>query len=369
MKKLFSLLLAAVMLLSCSAALADTVMMNGSVVSVESLTVTSDAAGKVTEVNVAAGDRVKAGDVLATLETTKVYAQQDGTVYLFGETGDAVDTITARYGAVAYVAPACAYTITTTTKNVYDLEENRVVMPGDKVYLRDYETNKIKGQGVVSLIDGDNFTIEITSGSYDSGTGVNIYRSSSYETTTRIGRGNVKRNTLITYTGSGTVVSYAVKSGAAVKKGDLLFETIEGTFIPGAKDLTVIKAPCDGVVASVSASEGVSLSSGGTVAVIQPDSGLRVEAAVMESELEDVQIGGKVNVELTYVSGGEVVVTGTVEKISALSSDATSEDSEESTYSVYILLDDASAVRYGMNVVVSTVEDVKPAAAPATDKQ
>lgn len=367
MKKLFSILLAMVLLLGCcGAALAETVTMNGTVVATGSQTLTSAVGGEVDEVYVAAGNHVKAGDKLATIATTKVYAKEDGTAYVFGEVGDAADTVIARYGAVAYIEPANTYTISASTKYSYDAETNRIVHPGESVYLRSYENQNHKGTGVVTIIDGTSFTIEVLTGNFNSDEQVIAYRDKNYTNESRIGRGAVSRAALITYEGSGSIVSYAVKNGQAVKKGDLLFETVEGDFIPGETVSCDVVAPADGVVTSVSVSEGAILSANGTVAAIDPDSGMRVEATVSESDLANVTVGGKVKVEFTYVSNGEMVVTGKVEKISLLAAEASS-DTEEASYTVTILLDNTENVRYGMNVVVTTVEEtVKPAAtAPA----
>lgn len=347
-------------LLTGASALADTVTMNGTVVATGSETITSAAGGKVEQVLASAGDHVSAGDVLATIATTKVYAQQDGTAYIFGEPGDAAETVITRYGAVAYVEPACTYTISASTKNAYDKEENRIVHPGETVYLRAYLDQKRTGTGLITIIDGSSYTVEVVSGDFNTDETVLVYRDAAFAVDSRLGKGTISRAALIAYEGTGSIVSYAVQDGQTVKKGDLLFETVEGEFIPGAAISCDVLAPVDGVLTAVNVTEGSSLSAEGSVATLNPDAGMRVEATVPESELEHIAVGGKVKVEFTYVRDGEMVLTGVVEKISLLAAEA-SEDTEEASYTVTIRLDSTENVRYGMNVVVTTMETAQEA--------
>lgn len=354
MKKTLSILLAGLLL--CGTALAETITMTGSVVATDTQTVSAPVGGKVAAVYVSAGDHVKAGDVLATIATTKVYAKEDGTAYVFGEAGDAVDTVISRYGAVAYIEPATPYTISASTQYAYDAEANRFVHPGEQVYLRAYENQKRTGTGRVTVVNGTSFTVEVTSGNFTTGELILVYRAEGMTASSRIGRGSLARASLIAYEGTGSIVSYAVENGQAVQKGDLLFETVEGDLIPGETASCDVIAPSDGVVTEVSVTAGTNAASDAAVASIHADSGMRVEAIVYESDLDRLTIGGRVEVAFIYVDNGEKTVMGRVEKISLLAAE-TSSDTEETGYTVTILLDDTSDVRYGMNVVVTTIED------------
>ena len=94
MKKFLSALAAALLLVSVScSALADSVTMNGTVVNIAPQTISASLGGTVREIFFSAGDQVKAGDVLVTLEGEKVYALQDGTVHFFGEVGDSAEMV------------------------------------------------------------------------------------------------------------------------------------------------------------------------------------------------------------------------------------------------------------------------------------
>ena len=83
MKKMFGKLIAvftAAMLLTQSAALADTISFSGTVTAGETYEVYAPIGGMVESVDVEVGQQVTAGTVLATLSTTKVYATESGTV-------------------------------------------------------------------------------------------------------------------------------------------------------------------------------------------------------------------------------------------------------------------------------------------------
>ena len=67
------------MMLAQSAALADTISFDGAVAASETYEVYAAIGGTVLSVDAEVGQYVHAGDVLATLETTKVYASESGT--------------------------------------------------------------------------------------------------------------------------------------------------------------------------------------------------------------------------------------------------------------------------------------------------
>ena len=68
--------------------------------------------GMVEKVSVRVGDSVKIGDPIAVVETTKVYAETDGTVSgVFASEGDSADGIKTRYGGLVYIEPINRYTL------------------------------------------------------------------------------------------------------------------------------------------------------------------------------------------------------------------------------------------------------------------
>ena len=134
MKKFLVCLMA--LMLAAFPALAETATMDGTVVSIESIAVLAPAAGIIRDVTVQAGNHIEAGTEIAALYDQAVYAEQSGTIKVFGAEGESVETLTARYGAVVYIEPDCRYTISASTRNAYDAIENTIIHPGETVYLR-----------------------------------------------------------------------------------------------------------------------------------------------------------------------------------------------------------------------------------------
>ena len=102
MKKAF-VLMTAFALAACLCAQAETLYMSGEVVSLQEKTVTAAYGGTVSDIYVAAGDRVSAGGEILKLQAQPVVSAVSGTVYLFGEAGDDAAATAEAYGSVAYV--------------------------------------------------------------------------------------------------------------------------------------------------------------------------------------------------------------------------------------------------------------------------
>lgn len=356
MKKMIALMLCLLLCCTIAPALAeDALTLSGTVVSLQTSTLISPIGGAVSQVNVYAGQKINEGDTIALLETEKVYAQQDGIIYLFGQPGDTIDQITARYGSPAYLEPAYTYTISASTATAYDLEENRLVHPGEMVYLRGYTYTSHQGLGRVTTVSGTSFTVEVISGNFESSESVNIYRTENFAAKSRIGKGKTSRVDPIAYTSTGSLVAWHVENGQQVKKGDLLFETLEGAFQPGEEVSSAIKAMESGVIATVDIAPGTVLTADAAVISFYPDSALRIQAAVYEGDLASIQPGGRVKAEFSYGTGNETVMAGTIERISLLADTVseTTEEEEAASYAVYIRLDDPSAVHYGMHLLIT----------------
>lgn len=349
-----SALLLAFCVLPC---LAESITLNGNVVSVASEKVTVRIGGTLKSISAAAGQHVSAGEELAALETVKVYAQESGIVRYFGAPGENTETVAAKYGAVAYIEPDGQYSISASTKNAYDSEETKTIHPGEKVYLRCYTDGKHTGTGVVTLVSGNSFTVEVDSGSYESGESVSVYRDQGYTTSLRIGRGNITRKDPIAYAGEGSIVKFCAKDGDHVNKGDALFETLTGTFDGLKMTGSAILSPTDGIVSSISALQGDVVEKGAAIAEIYPDSGMRISASVSESDLCNVQVGSQVKVEFMYANEIILITEGTVESISFLAQEKSAEDeSDEASYEVLVSFVPDALVRYGMNALITTAK-------------
>ena len=339
---------------SCTSALARGVTVNGTVISTESLVITSPLGGRIETVLARTGDAVAAGDALVSLQTSKVYATEDGTVYYFGEVGDPAGTVSERYGAVAYLEGSCRYTLSASTRYAYTAQEGQSVHPGETVYLKTSQQTEAAGTGTITAISGDTYTVRIASGTFTQGETVQVFRNPDCATTSRIGKGTIELASPAAYTADGILVAFSHASGEQVKKGDVLFETLEGTYTGAAQNLNTVTAPAAGILTECTLRPGDSLSASGQVATLALDQGMRIEVLVSESDLAAFQLHSPVQVEVTYAWDGNLRFEGTVERISQLGgSNAAESESDEAWYSVYILPETTQQLAYGMHVVVS----------------
>lgn len=353
MKKIVALLLIGIMLLTVPGALAASASLNGTVVNIGEETVLSVRGGTVDAVLTQPGKKVQAGDTLATLRTKKVYAQTDGIVRLFGEVGDTAEMVTAQYGAVAYVEPLTLYTVQASTKTADAAEGNKFVHPGSTVYLRAVENMNHTGTGIVTSVSGGSFTVVLSSGLFDKDDNANIYRDPNFIPNTRIGKGSISLVDPEAYTGEGVIVSYAVANGASVKKGDVLFETLEGSYDGTVDALTEIICPIKGTVVSVNVTKGASVAAGGAVATVYPDDGMRIQASVSESDLAYFHQGDAVTAEFFYLNNGALTVHGTIESISMVGEASGDGDAEEASYTVTITPLSTNGLYYGAHAIVT----------------
>ncbi len=356
MKRFVSILAFLTALLFCLSAVADSLVLDGTVVSDETVQVYAPIGGTVDKVLATAGDSVQADTPLAELRTTKVYATEDGTVTgVFGQPGDSAETISARYGAVMYIEGESTFTVSASTTNAYNSTETKFVHVGETVYLQGRTSSSRNGVGVITGVDGINYTIEVSTGNFIVGDSVDVFRDSEYSTKQRIGRGTVSRRNPLAVSGSGSIISFAVASGDAVKRGDLLFETLDGTFDGYYMSGKEIYAGVNGTLAEYKISAGSGVQKGAVCAVIYPTSSMRVTAEISEEDLDSLSVGDPVTIELTADEDAGTKYEGTVSMISRI---ATSGGASESvTFTVYVDFEADSHVRYGMSALVSTPDN------------
>ena len=126
MKRLMSILAACLLLVP---ALAAAEQFEGNVVSAETVLVTSLYGGSVQTVEVREGQKIAAGDTIATMETTKYYAPEDGIIRgIFAVLGDSLSTTE----ATLYIGPTSEYTISCSTNKAYASQETKYVTLGEK---------------------------------------------------------------------------------------------------------------------------------------------------------------------------------------------------------------------------------------------
>ena len=337
-------------LLLTGGALADTLPLEGTVGG-DAVAVYAPIGGTVESVQAVAGQTVNQGDVLASLTTTKVYAAEAGTITgVFGQPGDNAETIGDTYGAVIYMEGESVYSISASTSYAYSKRENKFIHVGESVYLSCSSDGEHTGAGIITALDGTSYTVRVNSGVFTIGENVFVYRGDSAVAANRIGRGRLSRTSPTAVTGTGSLVSIAVKEGDTVQRGDLLFETLTGDFDGLTLTGSQLTATTGGIVAQVNVAAGDTVEKGAVVATVYPK--LRVEAAVSEYNLGMVHVGDGVTVELLWNQESQVTYPGTVAAISAIpdTSDSTSSDVK---YTVYIDFEGDQDTRYGMSAVVT----------------
>ena len=347
-------------------AMAETITFNGTVEAGRSVQVYAPIGGTVQSVDAEAGQKVAAGDALVTLSTTKVYADEAGTVTaVFGQPGDAAETVAQTWGAVISIEGESVYNISASTDNAYNSTATKFVHVGEAVYLSCYSDGSHTGSGVVTAVEGTDFTVRVLDGEFLIGETVNVYRGDSATASQRIGRGTLNRTAPTAVTGSGSIVSVAVAPGDTVRRGDLLFETLEGSFDGLYMSGNVISAGEGGTLSAVNAQQGGSVQKGEVVATIYPEGDMRVVAQIEEANLAAINPGDPVSIELLWNQDEEVEYPGTVSMISAVANETAGNGDGDSatTYDVYIDFTPDAATRYGMTAVVTTLE-AQPAEEP-----
>ena len=362
MKKLWRSLLVAALIVAllCPVALAETVSFDGTVTAAYTHEIYAANTAQVESVPVIVGQSVKAGETIATLRTTRVYAEEDGTVAaIFGGAGDLTDSLVERYGASIVLQRPVIYTIAASTQYAYDAVETKLVHVGETVALRSRTDSERTGEGLIVAVDGSSYTVHVTSGDFLMGESVSIYRGSEYKDAQRIGRGAIARNSDALVTGTGRIVELAVDVGDQVRRGDLLMETLTGT---GA--YPVITTGVDGVVAQLNVTQGATVEENGVVAVIWPSDAMRIEIEVHENDLTFLQVGDTVSLLFDWEVERNASTTGTVTSISAIPVEG-----NDAVYTATIDFEPDESIRYGMSVTVTTIDGARTTDAEGSDAE
>lgn len=348
-KTLLALCLALVCL--CPAALGESTTFEGTVVPGETVGVTAPFGGAVASFSLRRGSLLSRGDVIARIETTKIYAPDGGTVCgVFGQAGDSVETVTARYGTVLYIAPENKYAISADIEKAYNSSETRYVNIGEAVYLSCATDASHTAQGRITAVNGTGYTVETTGGELVMGETVNIYRTPEMTARQRIGRGTVSRTGEIAVSGGGSILYMHVKDGDTVARGQLLYETVLGDLDGLYATSNEIVSQVGGVIASVGVQAGGSVQKGETLLTVYPRESLQVEIDVTEYDLAHIAQGDTVTLSFNWDETGQTQYQGRVAMISRVSEAADS----EATYKGYIDFQPGEEVRLGMTVVVYT---------------
>lgn len=309
-----------------STALAETYQ--GSTAAAYSVRVEVD--GELDEVLVQAGAWVKAGEVLATVKSEAVYAEQDGTVARIQvEAGAEAD------GTVMEVAPVSLYRIYCTVEEAYSAAENMLVHSGETLYVRCTADGTHRAVGLVTQIEGAQYQLLTTGGELYVGETVYLYRDADFSSDQRVGIGTVIANAAQVYEAQGRIREICVSEGEYVERGEKLYE-----ISTGAQD--EICADVSGIVTQVPGGEGAEESA----FVLVPEEALWVELQLDEVDAAEMQTGDAVG--LIYAGDSqEQLWPGTIAQIAR-----TSEESD-GTFTVFIA-PETPPQRLGQTVQVRT---------------
>lgn len=341
MKKLsvFTVLLL-ILCLACTGALAATA--NASIVAPVTHKLTAPFAGTLLPFDLTQGDAVNAGDLLFALDTTPVYAAQNGTVAaVFVSEGDDGAGAQNHYGAMAYIEPEYPLYIDADNEEAYDKDENFYQHVGEAVYLK---WNTTTGAGMITKVDGDDYIVEIHSGDFDPDDTVRCFRESHHPQGSEIGRGKVKRFADIAVNAGGRVAKVHVKPGDTVKTGDLLFEMIDAQSALGVSPEII--APVSGAVTQLAAVSGAQVYRGQLLCEIADLSQMELSVELDELDLTSVSVGDSLS--YTLDAYGEKVFTGTVTKVRPIGAKR-----QNATYfDVRVIVPQGMTVLPGMNGTV-----------------
>ena len=345
MKRIIGLLAAALLLAAVPAALAEGVTLEGTVQAGRTVSIAAPYAGMVGDFTVKAGDEVAAGEALFMIATQKVYAEADGTVTgLFAMPGDSAQTVQDRYGALCYIEDDVRYKAICTSAGADGDIEDKVVHAGETVYIKSTQNTSRKGEGIVTAVSAEGYTVEITRmNDLNLNESVKVYRDSDYDADSCIGSGRTSAVPATAVNASGSVLRVCVSDGQPVHRGDLLFEIVPDALEGLRGGDGTVTMPEDGVLLSVSAQSGAQAAKDAVLATYCPAGMMEVVCPVDEDDLSALRVGARVGVTLDALPGE--TLDGTVESIARVMND-------EGSYDVTVSLRDTENVRIGMSATV-----------------
>lgn len=318
MKRLLALLLAALLLPAIALAdvdLSGYAVANGVVSAVKHVDVTAPYSGTLLPFDLEAGDAVKAGDPLFSMMTTTIYASESGTVeHIFAAPGDDAASVSARFGGLVAVDPTNTLQITASITGSYNKAENKILHVGETLYFRSAQANHETGHGVVVMISGENYVVDILEGEFTLKEQLTLYRDDDYSQKECVGKGVVTRRDPVLSAGQGRVSEILVSVGDQVSAGTPLLTLMGPDADYGASP--AITAPADAVAASVAAGAGQQVWKGQVLARLYLTDALEIVAEVDEVDLNGLRAGDSVYVTLD--TDPDKVLIGTVTEISGM---------------------------------------------------
>lgn len=306
------------MLTGASAAKLDRseyVIASGTVAAAAFENVTAPFSGTLLPFDWEAGDRVSDGETLFRTRTLTLRAPAAGTVTaVFAGEGENAEGAMSRFGALAAIEHEYSYLINASAGSAYNKSKNRELHIGETLYFRSTAEGREEGSGTVISVTGENYTVEIRDGSFNTRETLSLYRTDDYAAADKVGSGTVIRRDPLTVTGGGRILKVYVKPGDTVVADEPMFEMMSADAEPESGD--GIASPCDGVLTAVAVQPGQQVWKGALLCRISRTDRLEVVAELDEMDLGKIQIGSVCPVVLDMDE--DTVMQGRVTEISAL---------------------------------------------------
>lgn len=348
--KLAAVMMAGCLLLGGTPGHAES-LYDGTVIAGQTVSVTAPFGGTVKSIALREGAYLEAGETVAQIKTTRVYAPIDGTVRgLFAQAGDSAEQ------TVLLIAPVSKYTISASVENAYSSVSTKYVSVGETLYIRCTADGTHLAVGEVTAVDGLSYTVETTMGELYMEEKVNLYRAEAYLSSTRVGSGTVARTAELSVKGTGSLIALYVEDGEEVERGQLLFETVEGTLDALQHTGSTVTAGTGGVIASVNVKAGDSVQKGQVLATLYPRESLQVKISVPEDMLGQVQAGDAVRISFYSDEGQGRVFDGTLCAVDSIPESTQEGESVGVSYSAYVDFEADEHVRLGMTASVTILD-------------
>lgn len=345
-KRAFACILAALALMGGTAYAEETLRLDGEIRAGQTKSITAPYSGIVLDYTAQAGDEAEAGSALFAIDTTAIYADFDGTVRaVFAEAGDSAAYAQERYGALAYIERETLYTGECTSSGSASDNENKIIHPGEQVYIRSSNDSSRKGEAVITSVSGKGYALEVTcEGDLRVNEQIKVYRESDFASGSCIGSGKLSRVDPVAVTAEGYVLSVHVTDGQRVERGDLLFEIVPDALDGREGGDGGVAMPENGVLLSVGAVSGENAVKNQVLATYCPQEDMQLVCSVDEDNLSEVETGMKVTVTLDAYP--DEPIEGEVTAISRVSN-------EQGEFDVTISLEPDERVRVGMNATAA----------------
>lgn len=316
------------------------------------LAVKAPASGELEPFTLKAGDVLAAGDILFAIQPQTVYAEADGVVAaVYVAAGDAAEGAMNRYGAAMQIDYTDRYQYTGSIANSRNTVENRDLHVGAPVYFRS-DDKEAFADGVITHVEGRNFTAQVIGGDLDFTERVDVYRLPDYKEASLLSEGRLTAIAPYSVAASGTVLSVSVQPGDTVRAGDALLTCVPDALAPEmrtAEKATRITAETGWVVLSLSAQQGGSVQKGQALATVCPLGDYQLVIRAEEGDIGRFTPGTVMQVTFEELDMEPVQAT-------VIGTGVLGADGDVSTYPVYLSFVAPEGVLLGMHATVEGME-------------